>query len=128
LAKLKIITETGMFHVACRCESGGRVEWYGFKPVKHRTPVSPGYVDNSDRSALEKHHITFEVPDSQLSFSVAAAKKLYEGETYILAVKDCVSFGADIARGVGLGVPAVNLTPYGFIQTLALWNKYVDRS
>jgi hypothetical protein len=128
MAKLKIITETGMFHVACRCDWQGRVEWYGFKPVRHRVPVSPGFVDTSDRSALLNHHITFEVPDSLLSFSVEKAKKSYKDETYILAVKDCVSFSADIARGAGLGVPAVNLTPYGFIPTLALWNKYLDRS
>lgn len=128
MAKLKIITETGMFHVACRCETNGRVAWFGFKPVKNLSPKSPGYVDTSDRSALVKHHVTFEVPDSRLEFSVMAAKKSYENETYILAVKDCVSFGADIARGVGLAVPAINISPYGFIQTLALWNKYVDKA
>lgn len=124
MAKLKFITETGMFHVACSCEMKGRVEWYGFKPVKHLTPVSTGFVDTSDRSALKNHSITFEVPDLTLQSSVTKARASYSGATYALGVKDCVSFGADIARGAGLRVPLVNMTPYGFIKILAVWNKY----
>jgi hypothetical protein len=123
MAKLKFITETGMFHVACRCETKGRVEWYGFKPLKHRVAVSPGFVDMSDRSALLNHCIAFDVPDSALQGSLTTARARYNGETYVLGVKDCVSFGADIARGAGLRVPLVNMTPYGFIRTLAMWNK-----
>ena len=124
MAKLKFITETGMFHVACRCETKGHVQWLGFKPVKHLAPVSPGYVDTSDRTALINHYIVFDIADSLLEHSLTKARIGYAGAAYALAVKDCVSFGADIARGAGLRVPLVNMTPWGFIKTLGVWNKY----
>jgi hypothetical protein len=126
MAQIKFITETGMFHVACRCEIKGRVEWYGFKPKKSMEPVWPGYVDTSDRTALINHWVTFGVADSVLQSAVTSARAQYTGAIYALGVKDCVSFAADVARKIGLRVPLVNMTPYGFIKILEVHNKAVE--
>jgi hypothetical protein len=124
MAELKIITETGMFHVACRCTWGGAVEWYGFAPRQKGSPHGVGKVDRADRSSLENHSITFTVPDNVLRSAIDTMVLRYDGTTYTVTVRDCVSFAADVARAVGLGVPRVNITPYGFIAILAVWNKY----
>ena len=67
---------------------------------------------------------------SQLRLRSALTKvtRDYTGATYVLSVKDCVSFSADIARRAGLAVPPVNITPYGFLEILAVWNDYVSKS
>lgn len=127
MAELMFITETGMFHSACRCTWANSVEWYGFKPWKHRTPAGKGMVDRSDRSTFVKHSITFEVSDTVLRAAVDKVSLAYATKTYVVTVYDCVSFTADIARQAQLKVPLVNITPYGFILALALWNKYKSK-
>lgn len=124
MAELKIITETGMFHSACRCQWGSEVQWYGFKPQWHLWPVSPGYVDRSDRTALINHFISFDIDDGTLRSAVRRVSSDYRDATYGLMVKDCVSFSADVARAAGLRLPLVNITPAGFIAILAVWNTY----
>jgi hypothetical protein len=52
-----------------------------------------------------------------------AAKK-YSTGPYVVGVRDCVSFSADLVRACHLNVPAVNMTPYGLILILAVWNQY----
>jgi hypothetical protein len=126
MAQIKFITETGMFHVACRCEIKGKVEWYGFKPIKSMEAVYPGYVDRSDRSALINHWVTFGIEDITLQNGVNAARSQYTGAIYAVGVKDCVSFAADVARKIGLKVPRVNMTPYGFIKILEVHNRAVE--
>jgi len=126
MAQIKFITETGMFHVACRCQIKGRVEWYGFKPIKGMEPVYPGYVDTSDRSALINHWVTFGIDDAVLQNAINSVRTQYTGAIYAVGVKDCVSFAADIARKIGLRVPRINLTPYGFIKILEFHNKAVE--
>ena len=71
MAELTIITETGMFHSACRCTIGTQVQWYGFKPKAHRKPAGAGMIDRSDRSAFVNHSITFEVDDHLLRSAIA---------------------------------------------------------
>jgi hypothetical protein len=127
MAELTIITETGMFHSACRATWGNVVEWYGFKPKQHRTPHGEGLVDRSDRSAMLKHYITFDVQDGILRSALRKVADDYSTKTYTLSVCDCVSFSADVAREVGLRVPMVNITPYGFIEVLGFWNTYRDK-
>jgi hypothetical protein len=122
------ISETGMFHSACRCSWGEKVEWYGFKPKAHLTPAGEGQVDRSDRTALVNHSITFHVPDVLLYKAIKKAAAKYEGKTYILCVCDCVSFTAHVAEYVNLDVPYLNMTPYGLIQLLAWWNNYVAKT
>lgn len=124
MAELMFISETGMFHSACRCTWAGAGEWYGFKPVEHRSPKGPGFVDRSDRSAFLNHSITFQVDDALLRAAVRNVSAAYASKTYIVTVCDCVSFTADVARQVRLKVPRVNISPYGFIKILALWNNY----
>jgi len=54
-------------------------------------------------------------------------KQSYDGSTYQLFVHDCVSFTGDIARKIGLAVPMVNMSPFGLIEILAVWNKYKSK-
>jgi hypothetical protein len=128
MAELMFISETGMFHSACRCDCGGRIEWYGFKPRRHRSPAGAGFVDRSDRSAFVNHSITFDVSGLSLRAAVDKVAHKYANKTYVLGVCDCVSFTADVARQVGLLVPLLNYTPYFFIQVLALWNSYESKT
>jgi len=121
------ITETGMFHSACRATWGNVVEWYGFKPKQHQTPVGEGMVDRSDRSSMLKHYITFDIYDLLLRTALKKVADAYATKIYALTVCDCVSFTADVAREVGLRVPLVNFTPYGFIQVLGFWNSYREK-
>ena len=127
MAELMFFTETGMFHSACRCTWVGPCEWYGFKPRHHHAPEGIGFVDVSDRTASIKHAIAFDVNDALLRNAVRIVKAKYENAVYVLTVRDCVSFTADIARQAGLRVPRVNFTPYGFVEVLALWNRYTSK-
>jgi hypothetical protein len=128
MAKLVIISETGMFHSACKCIFSNRVEWYGFKPKTSMSPAGDGFVDESDRSAMVNHSITFNVAEDVLDSAVVKAWNKYINSTYVVTVRDCVSFSADMARYVGLSVPAVNITPWGLIQILAVWNDYESKN
>ena len=128
MAELMIISETGMFHSAVRCTWGTTVEWYGFKPKTHSAPAGAGMVDRSDRSALVNHSITFAVTDALLRVAIDQVANAYAGKTYVVTMCDCVSFTAEVARQVGLGVPRVNITPYGLIQLLAFWNTYQSKT
>lgn len=123
MAELAIISETGMFHSAARCTYGAIVEWYGFQPSKARNPIAPGLVQTTSRAAYVNHLIAFDVPDARLRTAIADVCRQYETAQYILGVRDCVSFTADVARGVGLAVPMVNMTPWGLIQILRV-NSY----
>jgi hypothetical protein len=126
MAELKIISETGMFHIACRTKIGPSVHWYGFKPKKHLSAVGQGFVDTSDRSALVNHSITFNVSEPILRGAIKTVTAQYANKEYILGVRDCVSFGADVARYCQLLVPHLNLSPYGFIEILGFWNTPVS--
>ncbi len=128
MAELTFITENGMFHSAARCTFPDGVEWYGFKPMAHRTPAGAGQVDRSDRSALLKHYVSFDVADAVLRAAVKKVAAAYAPKTYVLSMCDCVSFTAEIAREVGLKVPLVNFTPYGFNEVLAFWNTYKSKA
>jgi hypothetical protein len=128
MARLAIVTETGMFHAACRCNWLNRIEWYGFKPRAHRAPAGPGYVDRSDRSTFIYHSIVFEVPDARLAAGSISTARKYDGTFYAVSIHDCVSFAADFARSVGLNVPPVNITPFGFIEVLGIWNRYLSKT
>ncbi len=126
MGKLKIISETGMFHSACEVTIKSSVKWYGFKPATSMSPYSDGKIDTSDRSALINHYISFEVTDTILERAVQNTVAQYATKDYILGVVDCVSFSADLGRRCGLSMPLVNMTPYGFIEILKLSNTYTE--
>ena len=128
MAQLMFVSETGMFHCACRCTWAARVEWYGFQPRQHRAPAGAGKVDRSDRTASVNHTLTFAVADALLQTAIAKVARDYAPKTYIVTVCDCVSFTADVARAVGLRVPAINITPFGFLAALALWNPHLSKT
>jgi hypothetical protein len=126
VGELTIISETGMFHSACRITIGQSSSWIGFKPRTHRAPAGPGMVDTSDRTAFINHSISFQVADGTLMNLVQTVTAKYERATYVLGVRDCVSLSADAAREAGLAVPLVNMTPYGLILILAAANSYTQ--
>jgi len=66
MAELMITSETGMFHSACQFTFSGRVQWRGFQPARHRTPVSGGKVETIDRTTYINHFIRISVDESVL--------------------------------------------------------------
>lgn len=117
------------FHSACHFEYDDLTYangWLGFGPSIHNMPVTTlGKVFTEDESARVDYGITLAVPDARLSQAARETKAQYSSEPYVVTVRDCVSFSADVARRCGLGVPVVfNFTPYGLIQSLAVWNPY----
>lgn len=127
MGELRMITETGMFHSACKATVGGTSNWYGFKPRAHGRPMGPGFVDTSDRTAEEKYWATFSIDDVVLSRAIARVVPAYAHAYYTVTVQDCVSFTAAIARAAGMTLPDANITPYGFLEFLCLYNTPTAR-
>lgn len=135
MGQLTVISVTGAIpHSACSfdySEAKSEDGWLGFAPAKHRSPGwptgTPGKVFTDSESHRINHGILFDIPDAQLLRAHKSVSEHYQGKSYILGVRDCVSLSAEVARQCGLGVPLVNMTPYGLIQILAVWNKYVRK-
>jgi hypothetical protein len=131
MGQLWIISVTGAVpHSACFFDyesEPAKNGWLGFAPAAHRRPVSSGKVYTDDETYRLNHGIIFDVVDTVLAEAARKAKEQYSSGPYILGVRDCVSFSADVARYCNLGVPLINMTPYGLIQILAVWNKYVKK-
>lgn len=130
MGKLKIISVTGtMPHSACFFDYADityRDGWRGFAPAAHHSPVGRGRVYTDDESGRINHSITFEVPDTTLLNACNSITAKFANATYIVTVRDCVSFSADVAYACGLGVPLVNMTPYGLIKILQAYNRYIE--
>ncbi len=132
MGKLQIISVTGaMPHSACFFDFADikyQDGWRGFAPAAHHSPIGAGKVYTDDESARINHQITFEIPDSTLLRACNLVTTQYTNRRYIVTVCDCVSFSADVARQCGLGVPRVNITPWGLIKILQYHNSYVSFS
>jgi hypothetical protein len=124
MAKLKFTSETGMFHSALCANLGDGDHWYGYGPVVRRSSVGAGQVHTDDRSAFINHEINFLVADAALKSAISITTNEFNGTTYAVGIHDCVSFTAQVARRVGLTVPATNFLPYSFLTALAAANKY----
>lgn len=123
MAHLVIISETGMFHSACLFDySQTKRDWYGFHPRTHGRPVGAGEVDRTDRTCFINHYVRFEVSEVHLLEAERMIERKYGSATYALGVRDCVSLSADVAYECGLRVPYWNITPYGLVQILRLYN------
>lgn len=123
---LTVITETGMFHSACLFEigGGGRQDWRGFHPARHRVPAGRGEIDTTNRQAYINHYSRFQVDDGRLQRALMAADTGWDHAFYALGIQDCVSFSSDVARACGLNVPPPPImTPYGLLVSLRLLNK-----
>ena len=132
MGKLKIISVTGAVpHSACFFDFADvqrEDNWRGFGPAAHRSPAGQGKVFTDDETSRINHSIIFEVPDPILVQSCNKVSSQYKDKYYVLGICDCVSFSSDVARECGLGVPLINMTPYGLIQILRVWNDYVEYS
>lgn len=126
MAELMIISETGMFHSACRFTFSDSVQWRGFQPARRRNPVSPGKVERVDRTQYINHFVRISVNEAVLRRAMNAVTTEYSSKEYVLGGVDCVSFSADVARECRLRVPRVNMSPYGFIRMLTVWNDCIE--
>lgn len=125
MPQLVVISETGMFHSACLFDYGrDKREWYGFHPRSKGRPAGQGEIDRTDRRSFVNHYISFDVSEASLNAAVRRIETKYGSATYVLGVKDCVSLSADVAHECGLRVPYWNVTPYGLVQILRLYNEY----
>jgi hypothetical protein len=132
MGQLWIISVTGAVpHSACHFAYTGpnyQDSWLGFTPSVHRKPYSShGKVDTDSEAHRINHAIIFEVVDTVMAEATKRVTQKYSSGPYILGVRDCVSLSADVARQCGLGVPAINMTPYGLIEILAFWNNYENK-
>jgi len=120
MSLVTFISETGMPHSACHIDN----EWLGFKPKLPKAPVWPGFVDSLDRTALIEYFVKFEIDTRIARRAAQQTKALYADLVYHLAICDCVSFTADLARACGVVVPgSPNLLPGRFIKNLAALNR-----
>lgn len=121
---LTVISETGMFHSASLFEIGApaRLEWRGFHPQAHHSPMGSGEIDRSNREPYINHYARFAVDDGTLLAALQRADQGWGSAFYTIGVQDCVSLSADIARWCGLSVPRLNMTPYGLIWALTTYN------
>ena len=126
MCELTIVTETGMFHAACRARLGPSVLWYGFKPRRHLSAIGRGFIDTSDRSAFINHSITFDVDEATLRNAITKVTKKYAEKEYVVLRCDCVSFAADFARECHLQIPTRNFVPYEFLRALAFANRHAS--
>jgi hypothetical protein len=132
MGRLSIISVTGAVpHSACYFDYDGSFApkaWLGFGPSKHRSPATThGKVFTDDESYRENHGIIFRVNDTVMHAAAEKAVEKYSTGPYVVTVRDCVSFSADVARWCNLNVPVINMTPYGLILILAVWNDYEKR-
>lgn len=135
MGQLWIISVTGAIpHSACYFDYAKATYadgWMGFAPAAHHSPgwpkATPGKVYTDSEDHRINHGVIFDVPDAVLLHAAGTVFEQYKAKGYKLGVCDCVSFSADVARQCGLGVPLVNMTPYGLIQILAFWNTYSEK-
>lgn len=115
MATLRVITETGFFHIACRLGyDDGRTKWAGWQPVKGgrywtKEDVGRGWIEKEDKEEAGKvnHYVTFNVgDDSVLEHAEHCMVRDYvvKDDTYGFGTRDCVSFVRDVARYCGLRV------------------------
>jgi hypothetical protein len=127
MGQLKIISVDGAVpHSACFFDFADiKYEdcWRGFGPAKHHSPAGDGKVYADDEGSRTNHGIIFEIPDTTLVKARDTVCANYKNKFYAVGICDCVSFSADVARECGLGVPLINITPYGLIKILKVWNK-----
>ena len=81
-----------------------------------------GRQRSSSERADEAHPLGDFQADQACSAAVDKESKAYATSYYAVTMNDCVSFTADLARDCGMKVPAVNMSPDGFLQTLKFWN------
>jgi hypothetical protein len=120
MGSVTFISETGWAHAAIKVNNR---DWYGFKPIVPKTPTAPGFVDRSDRTFEIKHSVTFTIDDAKIQVAVPAIVGRYAKDWYVVGIRDCVSFVADIAEALGLQIPKrPNFLPDNFVMALGRLN------
>lgn len=141
MASLKIISETGFFHVACCLRyDDGHTRWAGWQPVKGgrywtREDVGRGWIEREDKVAAGKvnNYVTFDVgEDAVLEHAEHCMVRDYVvgDDTYGFGLRDCVSFARDVARYCGLEthgvlshpISRIDLFPYELLVKLYALN------
>ena len=137
-ATLRVVSETGFFHVACRLRyADGRIKWAGWQPKKggaywSREDYGRGWIETEDKEAAGKvnHYVTFEVTDDDLKRAEHHMVRDYvvTDDTYGFGMRDCVSFARDVAESCGLNVGGLlgvqlDLFPYELLEKLQRLNE-----
>jgi hypothetical protein len=123
MATVMFISETGVPHTAFQVNGG---DWYGYKPTIHLSPIAPGFVDRSDRTAFILHKVTFQIVDDRVQSALTKVLGAYKGTWYKGLVNDCVTFAADFAEALGLSIPPrPNFSPDNFVVSLGTRNGSV---
>ena len=141
MASLRVVSETGFFHIACRLQhDDGRVQWVGWQPVQggaywSKEDVGRGWIEREDKEAAGKvnNYVTFRVTDAELDRADHDMVKYYVAgdDTYGFALRDCVTFARDVAEYCGLKVsslmnhpvPRIDILPYELLTKLYFLNE-----
>jgi len=145
MATLRVISEEGIPHVACRMTwDDGRVRWVGWQPVKGLPYWSVedhgrGWIEEEDKEAAGKvnYYVTFRVTDADLDRAEHSMVRDYvvNDDTYGFGLRDCVTFARDVADYCGLSVQSlvgflmspgrgpVDFLPYELLLKLRLLNS-----
>ena len=128
MATLRIVSETGFFHIACRLQhDDGRIQWAGWQPVKggaywSKEDVGRGFIEREDKEAAGKvnNYVTFRVTQAELDQANHDMLKYYfaGNDTYGFGLRDCVTFARDVAGYCGLKVHSLMDHPIARIDFL----------
>ncbi|NNF38339.1 MAG: hypothetical protein HKN71_06715, partial [Gemmatimonadetes bacterium] len=135
MASLRIISETGFFHIACHLRwDRGKTSWIGWQPVKGGAYWSPedvgrGWIEREDKDAAGKvnHYVTFRVADADLDRARHGIHRDYVAldDTYGFGMRDCVTFARDVAEYCGLdvgGLLGINLDLFPYELLIKLYD------
>ncbi|NNK64533.1 MAG: hypothetical protein HKO98_15145 [Gemmatimonadetes bacterium] len=139
MASLRIISETGFFHIACHLRwDRGKTSWIGWQPVKGGAYWSPedvgrGWIEREDKDAAGKvnHYVTFRVADADLDRARHGIHRDYVAldDTYGFGMRDCVTFARDVAEYCGLdvgGLLGINLDLFPYELLIKLYDLNGD--
>lgn len=143
---LTVISETGIFHSACKLEfsDNPRTEWLGWQPYweepeKERNKQSVdmardmnllegapetfrGRIDPVSRETLTNHWVKLKVSDRDLKIGRSRAIGEFRDKPFT-GWHNCVDFSRALAVGCGLEVGSVILLPYDLLVMLDRYNE-----
>ncbi len=97
---------TDVSHVACLLEYPGQApRWLGFGPrMKYKLAAAGGLHTGSLENELVRY-VRFRLAPADLQRAEAVVRRRYAEATYLIGIRDCVTFVIDLAAAAGLEVP-----------------------
>jgi hypothetical protein len=122
---LTVHTEKGTPHAGIYLEfetPGWNPAWLGFFPVTFPL-IATGEVKPFERTGEVKEWARWRLHDSILQSARIKTVKQYHGTTYVLTIRDCVSFARDFAENCGLRTAGMGyLMPEQLLSDLRILN------